>query len=166
MGIIHTPPEPLGPDHDLSNFDCGEIVLNDWLIKRALRNHLEGASRTYVIAVDKVVVAYYCLAAGSVDSEIAPGKVKRNMPDPIPVIVLGRLAVDLRHQKAGLGKGLIKDAYLRTLNAAELVSARALLVHALHDNAKSFYERCGFIASPIQPRTLMLPIKDIRTAIA
>jgi GNAT superfamily N-acetyltransferase len=166
VGIAYTPPETLGPEHDLSNFDCGEIVLNDWLTKRALKNHLEGASRTYVIAIDKVVVAYYCLAAGSVDSEIAPGNVKRNMPDPIPVIVLGRLAVDLHHRKAGLGKGLIKDASLRTLNAAELVGARTLLVHTLHDNAKSFYERCGFIASPIQPRTLMLSLKDIRAAIA
>ncbi len=162
MGITYTPPEPLSPEHDLLNFDCGEGILNDWLIKRALRNHLEGASRTYVITVDKVVVAYYCLAAGAVDSAIAPGKVKRNMPDSIPVIVLGRLAVALQHQKAGLGKGLIKDACIRTFNAAESVGARALLVHALHDNAKTFYERCGFIASPIQPRTLMLPLKDIR----
>ncbi|HEY9828804.1 MAG TPA: GNAT family N-acetyltransferase [Stenomitos sp.] len=127
---------------------------------------MEGASRTYVVAVDKVAVAYYCLAAGSVDSELTPGTVKRNMPDPIPVIVLGRLAVDLKHQKAGLGKGLIKDACLRTLNAAEVIGARALLVHALHDNGKSFYERCGFITSPIKPRTLMLPLKDIKAAIS
>jgi hypothetical protein len=77
VGITYTPPEPLGPEHNLSNFDCGEVALNDWLTKRALKNHLEGASRTYVIAIDKVVVAHYCLAAGSVDSEIAPGNVKR-----------------------------------------------------------------------------------------
>ena len=127
-------PTPLRPDHDTERFDSGEPELDDWLRKRALRNDSEGASRTYVVceAGSPRVVAYYCLATGAVLRNQAPGRISRNMPEPIPVMVLGRLAVDRSFAGRGLGSGLLRDAILRTLQAADIAGIRALLVHRSH----------------------------------
>jgi GNAT superfamily N-acetyltransferase len=157
---ITEPPQKLQPTHDLSAFDCGEPVLNDWLRRRALQNQQTGASSTYVV-LDKIrVVGYYSLAAGSVERETAPGRVRRNTPDPVPVVVLGRLAVDRVFQGQGLGRALLRDAVLRTLQAADIIGVRAILVHALSEQAKKFYEDCGFAPSPINPLTLMITVSE------
>ena len=158
-------PERLTSEHAVDDFDSGTPALDDWLKRRALRNEAEGASRTYVICQRTRVVAFYCLANGAVLQAGAPGRVRRNMPDPIPVMVLGRLAVDRQFQGHGLGKALLRDAVLRTLQAADLAGIRAILVHAKDEKARAFYERCGFLPSPIDPLTLLLPLKDARAAL-
>jgi GNAT superfamily N-acetyltransferase len=160
------PPQRLVPSHATDGFDSGSPQLDDWLRRRALRNEAEGASRTYVVCQGDQVVGFYGLATGAVLQQAAPGRVRRNMPDPIPVMVLGRLAVDRRFQGRGLGRALLRDAILRTLQAAEIAGIRALLVHAKDDPARAFYERCGFVASPLDPLTLMLPLKDAAAALA
>ena len=160
------PPTPLTPDHLCEDFDSGVSILDDWLKKRALKNQASGASRTYVVtAKDRVVAGYYCLAAGAVAHEQAPKPLRRNMPDPIPVIVLGRLAIDRRYQRLGIGRGLLKDAVLRTIQASELAGIRAILVHAISEDAKQFYLSCGFLESPTQPMTLCLPLETARKVI-
>jgi GNAT superfamily N-acetyltransferase len=160
--MTYTPPEPIKPEHDLETFDCGEPTLNDWLRKRALENESK-ASRTYVVCCGKTVVGYYSLANGSVIRNDAPSKISYDMPDPIPVMVLGRLAVDINHQGQGIGKGLVKDAVLRTLQASEIAGIAAILVHAIDEEAKKFYvERCGFTPSPVHPLTLMVRLADVK----
>lgn len=161
MGEI-TAPEPLTSAHRIGNFDCGADSLNLWIQKHALKNETAGASRTFVVCSEQQVIGYYALATGSVAQQEATGKVKRKMPGPIPVMVLGRLAVDKRWQTKGIGKGLLKDALLRTLSVANQVGIRAILVHALSQEAKEFYLRHGFAESPIEPFTLMLCLQDIR----
>lgn len=153
-------PEHLNADHDLAAFDSGAPVLDDWLKKRALANEESGASRTYVITAGGRVVGYYALATGAVAQQDATGKVRRNMPDPIPVMVLGRLAVDKAYQGRGLGVGLLRDAVLRTLQAAAIGGIRAILLHAISDDAKRFYQRWGFSESPLDPMTMMINIAD------
>jgi len=154
-------PAPLTAAHHVADFECGEATLDQWLKTRALRNEGRGASRTYVVCADHQVVAFYCLATGSVASELAPGRIRRNMPDPIPVMVLGRLAVDLAWQRHSLGKALLRDAILRTIQVSEIVGVKALLVHALSDPAVRFYEVNGFYPSPTNPRTLFLPLSEV-----
>jgi GNAT superfamily N-acetyltransferase len=158
-------PEKLSPDHDLSQFQCGEPTLDDWLKKRALLNEESGASRTYVVCMGRQVVAYYALAAGAVAHVDAPGRVRRNMPDPVPVMVIGRLAIDQSIQGQGTGPALLRDAILRTLQAAEIAGIRAILVHAISERAKRFYERWGFIPSPVEPLTLMITVAEARKAV-
>jgi len=153
-------PEKLLAEHDRADFDSGEPALNDWLRRRALANEESGSSRTYVVCVGKRVVGYYALAVGAVAHVGAHGRVKRNMPDPVPVMVLGRLAVDKDVQQHGIGSGLLRDAVLRTVQAAEIAGIRAILVHALSDAAKRFYQRHGFIASPIGPMTVMITVAE------
>ena len=152
------PPCPIRGDHDLAAFHCGEPSLNDWLRKHALRNEATGASRTYVLhpADSLAVVGFYSLATGAVIRAGAPGGIRRNMPDPIPVMVLGRLAVARECQGQGLGRALVRDAILRTLQAAAIAGIRALLVHALSPQASEFYQSCGFEPAPIDPLVLML----------
>jgi len=162
--VTLTPPQPIAPDHDLSRFDSGRPVLDDWLRQRAIRNERAGSSRTYVVCDASRVVGYYCLATGAVDIARAPGRVRRNMPDPIPVMLMGRLAVDRTAQGTGLGRALLKDAILRTLKAADIAGMRALLVHALDDHAAGFYRHNGFLVSPIDPLVLMLPLDTARKA--
>lgn len=157
-------PQPIQAGHDLSAFDCGRPSLDNWLRHRASRNEGPGASRTYVVCEGVRVVAYYCLSSGSVESRQAPGKVRRNMPDPIPVMLMGRLAVDRTQHGMGLGRALLRDAILRTLRAAEIAGMRALLVHALDDQAARFYRHNGFLDSPIDPLVLMLPLETARKA--
>jgi GNAT superfamily N-acetyltransferase len=159
------PPERLTANHRLDDFDSGSPPLDDWLRRRALRNEAEGASRTYVVCQGARVVAFYSLANGAVLQALAPGRVRRNMPDPIPVMILGRLAVDRRSQGRGLGRTLLRDALLRTLQAADIAGIRALLVQAKDEPARAFYKRCGFLPSPIDPLTLMLPLKDARATL-
>lgn len=152
-------PEPLTSEHALTGFDCGESALDEWLTRRASSNHLMGASRTFVIAdSERRVLGYYALAAGAVAHQQATGAIKRNMPDPIPVMVLARLAIDRRAQGMRLGGALLKDAVQRSVGVAHDTGVRALLVHALNDAAKRFYEHYGFQASPTHPMTLMLRI--------
>lgn len=159
------PPRPIQASDDLSLFDSGRPVVDDWLRQRAIRNQEAGASRTYVVCENARVVGYYVLASGSVECEKAPGKVRRNMPDPIPVMLMGRLAVDLTWQGKGLGRALLKDAVQRTLKAADIAGMRALLVHALDQQAAKFYRHHGFLESPIDLLVLMLPLATAREAI-
>lgn len=163
MGIKYTTPETLKPSHNLISFDCGKAVLNDWLRKKAWQNEQFGASRTYVICSENQIVGYYSLANGSVTRTIAPSNIRRKMPEPIPVMVLGKLAVDINHQGKGIGFGLVKDAVLRTLQACQIAGIRAILVHALDEKAKQFYQdRCGFRVSPINPLTLMVTLAEVK----
>lgn len=154
-------PVPLTAAHLVADFDCGEPTLDHWLKHRALRKQGRGASRTYALCADQQVAAFYCLATGSVSSQLAPGRVRRNMPDPIPVMILGRVAVDLAWQGQGLGKALLRDAIMRTVQVSEVVGVRALLVHALSEQAAGFYEAHGFHPSPLNPRTLFLPLSEV-----
>jgi GNAT superfamily N-acetyltransferase len=154
------PPEKIAAHHDLSEFDSGEAALDDWLRRRAMNNEVAGASRTYVVCAGRKVVGYYTLSAGAVAHTHAPGRIRRNMPDAIPVVILGRLAVDKSLQGQGVGTGLLRDAVLRTLQAAEIAGVRALLVHAISDSAKRFYESYGFRESPVEPMTVMIAIAD------
>lgn len=154
-------PCPLGEHHDLASFRCGETVLDEWLKARARKNEANGASRTYVIAQGDDVVGYYSLAVGSVSHALAPGSVRRNMPDPVPVMLLARLAVSIDLQGQGIGHALLRDAILRTVQASSIAGIRAILVHALHERAQRFYTACGFIPSPINALTLMLPISVV-----
>ena len=154
-------PTPLTASHLTDGFDCGHPSLNAWLQKRALGNAASGASRTYVVcAADQKVIGYYALAAGSISASAAPGALRRNMPDPLPVIVLGRLAVGNAHAGQGIGEGLLKDAVLRSLQAAQLIGARALLCHALNEQAKTFYLKHGFVESPSEPLTVLLGLRN------
>jgi GNAT superfamily N-acetyltransferase len=159
-----TAPEPLADVHDLSLFSCGEPALDDWLRKRARANQASGASRTFVVCRDGFVVAYYCLAAGAVAAVASPGRVRRNMPDPIPMAVLGRLAVDQSLHGQGIGRALLRDAVLRTLQAAEVLAVRGMLVQALNPKAQAFYLACGFVQSPSDPMLLMATLADLAEA--
>lgn len=153
-------PQSLAATHLLDGFNCGEPSLDDWLKRRALTNHLNGASRTFVVVnPDQCVLGYYALAAGAVAHQDATSAVRRNMPDPVPVMVLARLAVDARIQGIKLGAALLQDAVTRVRSVAENAGVRALLVHALNERAKQFYEYYGFRASPVDSMTLMLPLK-------
>lgn len=164
--MTYTPPEPIKPTHDVEAFDCGNPTLNDWLRKRAKTSETSGASRTYVVCSENKVVGYYCLATGSVIRNDAPGKIRRNMPEPIPVMVLGRLAVDINHQNKDIGKGLVKDAVMRILQASEIAGIRVILVHALDEEAKKFYvQRCGFTPSTVHPLTLMVLLADVKKSL-
>ena len=153
-------PQPLSADHQLNTFNCGETSLDEWLKRRAILNQTNGASRTFVV-VDKnqLVMGYYALAAGAVHHQDATRSIRQNMPDPIPVMVLARLAVDIRTQGMQLGAGLLRDAVDRSLAVAKNTGVRALLVHAIHERAKEFYLYFGFQASPVHPLTLMLRLK-------
>ena len=163
MSIQFSAPQSLFTAHLLDGFHCGEPSLDDWLKRRALANHLSGASRTFVVVdPDQRVLGYYALAAGAVAYREAASAVRCNMPDPVPVMVLARLAVDARVQGIKLGAALLRDAVERVHSVAEHAGVRALLVHALNEQAKQFYEHYGFRASPVHPLTLMLPLKTRR----
>lgn len=150
-------PHLLDQSHLVADFECGERSLDDWLKRRALTNQSTGASRTFVVSDEhQRVVGYYALAVGAVSHQETSSALRRNMPDPIPVIVLARLAVDYRSQGIKLGAGLLKDAVSRALTVAENAGVRALVVHDLNERAKQFYEHYGFQVSPLNPMTLML----------
>jgi len=156
-------PEPLTAAHDVKNFDCGKHALTEWLRRFALQSHQAGAARVYVVHRAGRVVGYYALAAGSVEPEEAPERVKKGLArQPIPVILLARLAVDVSEQRQGLGAALLKDALRRITSAADEIGARAVLVHAKDDEAKDFYRHFDFEASPTDPLHLFLRMKDLR----
>lgn len=155
-------PTLLTADHQVGGFDSGKTSLDDWLKRRAFKNQAEGASRTYVVTNDDgTVLAYYALAAGSVIAAEATGAVRRNMPSPIPVVILARLAVDKSLQGNGFGKALLRDALLKTIQAADTIGVRALLIHALDEDAAAFYEKFGFSRSPADSLVLMVPLKSV-----
>lgn len=157
-------PEPLRPDHVLANFDCGTPALNAWLQRRAAANQASGASRTFVACEGGRVVGYYALASSAVAQVAAPGRFRRNMPDPIPVVVLARLAVDVRAQGLGLGRALFQDAVWRIVQAADAIGIRGMIVHAVSEEAKAFYLGLGLDESPLEPMTLMATVADLQAA--
>lgn len=154
----------LATTHDCKGFTCGEVALDEWLKRRAMANQLRGASRTFVVVdQDNRCQGYYALAAGAVTHSMATGSVQRNMPGPIPVMVLARLAVDLRAKKNKLGASLLQDAVHRAIVVSHHTGVRALLVHAIHDRGRQFYEHYGFQVSPIHPLILMLRLQGQST---
>ena len=159
--------EPISEVHDLSRFDCGgHQSLNDWLKRFALTNQKNESSRTYVVHRNGLVVGYYSISAGSVSVEEAPARISKGLAKhPIPVILLARLAVDKYEKGAGLGKALLKDALRRIAQAADIIGARAVLVHAIDEQARTFYEHFGFEPSPVHDLQLMLLMKDLRKAL-
>ena len=164
---VYRAPELLTAEHVTSGFACGKPPLNQYIKKYALANQENEISRTYVATRDgSVVVGFYSLAYGSISHEQATRRIKAELPQyPIPVMLLARLAVDHREAGKGLGKGLLKDALLRTIQAADIGGLRAVLTHAKDEDAKQFYQKYGFTESPIDQLTLMLSIKDIRANI-
>lgn len=158
-------PVPLATTHDVESFACGVSSLDVWLKRHALRNEAGGASRTYVVRIDNTVVGYSCLAAGAVARNEAPKQMQRNMPDPVPVMVLGRLAVDQTYQDKRIGSALLRDAILRGLQVATTIGIKAILVHAVSEEAKAYYLTKGFAESPIEPMTLCLVLETARWAL-
>lgn len=161
MGI--TAPALLTFQHDVSAFTSDEPTLDIWLKERALKNQMAGASRTYVVCNDNYVIAYYCLSSGIVTTNEATGAIKRNMPREIPMILLGRLAVDTRYTGKGIGRALVNDALQRALQAADIIGVRGVLVDALSPTAKVFWESVGFQASGLDPMKLMVRISELAT---
>jgi GNAT superfamily N-acetyltransferase len=161
-----SPPEPLADHHDVAAFISGEPPLDDWLKRRARSNQASGASRTFVLCQGTRVVAYYALASGAIAVDTAPGRFRRNMPSPIPVVVLARLAVDRDWQGKGIGRALFRDAARRVAHAADSIGIRGIVVHAISENAKSFYLALGFDPSPLEPMMLMVTLADIRAVLA
>ncbi|MGI2814292.1 GNAT family N-acetyltransferase [Aeromonas veronii] len=161
MGI--TAPALLTSQHDVSTFTSDEPTLDIWLKERALKNQMAGASRTYVVCNDNYVIAYYCLSSGIVTTNEATGAIKRNMPREIPMILLGRLAVDTRYTGKGIGRALVNDALQRALQAADIIGVRGVLVDALSPTAKVFWESVGFQASGLDPMKLMVRISELAT---
>ncbi len=149
-------PAPLADHHQLADFDSGESSLDDWLKRHATKNQTNGSSRTYVVCEGDTVIGYYCLAAGAIGHTEAPSSLKRNRPNPVPVLILGRLAIHKDHHQKGIGTALLRDAILRAIQAAEIAGVTALLVHALSESARRFYRSRGFIESPVKPMTLCL----------
>ncbi len=159
-------PVPLDATHDLSAFDCGVPALNNYLTKFALQTQRGQSARTDVATRGQRVVGYYTLAAASARREETPARVAKGLAaHPVPVILLARLAVDATEKGKGLGAGLLKDALLRAVAAADIVGCRAVMVHAKDEGARAFYERFGFEPSPTDPLRLFLPMKDIKAAL-
>lgn len=163
--MAFTPPEPLAEHHDISGFSCGVASLDEWLKRRARANQASGATRTFVVTESGRVVAYYAIASGAVSPNGTVGRFRRNMPDPIPVAVLARLAIDTSAQGKGHGRALFRDAALRILTAAETLGIRGIVVHAISEQAKAFYLALGFETSPLDPMTLMVTLQDVRAAL-
>lgn len=158
-------PVPIARVHDTERFDCGVEPLNEYLRKYALLNHNNRAARTYVAMRGKRIAGYYTLANGSVSRDEVPARVAKGLGRyPVPVTILARLAVDLSERGRGLGRGLLKDALLRALQASELVGSRAVVTHAKDQTAKEFYQRYQFDPSPLNEFHLYLLMKDIRSA--
>jgi GNAT superfamily N-acetyltransferase len=160
------PPEPIADYHQIGDFSSGEPSLDDWLRRRARANQASGASRTYVACENHHVIAYYALASGTVTVEASAGRFRRNMPNPIPVAVLARLAVDLKWHGQGIGRALFRDAAFRVAYAADAIGIRGILVHAISEQAKLFYLALGFDPSPIEPMTLMVTLADVRALLS
>jgi len=163
MSLLLSAPQPLATTHLLDSFSCGETSLDEWLKRRAQANQMSGASRTFVVADQACgVYGYYAMAAGAVAHQMATSSVRRNMPDPVPVMVLARLAVDHRAQGIKLGAALLQDAVSRAVSVSQNAGVRALLVHALHERARQFYAHYGFQESRQHPMTLMLRLNAVK----
>lgn len=160
-----TAPTTLNDGHSLREFDSGEPTLDDWLKNRARKNHVSGASRTFVVCDGGRVVGYYALASGSIAVEDVSGRFKRNMPDPIPVVLLARLAVDKAYQGQGIGPALFRDSALRVVNAADTIGIRGMVVRAISERAKDFYQKLGFDPSPGDAMTLVVTLQDLKAAL-
>lgn len=156
-------PVPLSAAHDCEGFDCGHPVLNEWLRRYALQNQRANAARTFVVCRESRVIGYYSLAVGAVDYAAASERIRKGLArHPVPVMILARLAVDVAHQGKKIGQSLLKDAVMRTLQAAEFAGIRAILVQAKDERARSFYEQFGFEPSPLSPLQLMMMLKDVK----
>lgn len=159
-------PQPLTDQHRTTGFDCGDSSLNQWLEQRALANQRSGATRTFVVCDgDGVVKAFVALASGAVAVSASPGRFRRNMPDPIPVVVLARLAVCCSTQGHGLARAVLADAFERVLQASEQIGVRGILVHAASTAARNFYLHMGFDPSPTDANTLLLRLVDVEAAL-
>jgi len=159
-------PEPIGTNHQIGDFSSGVVSLDEWLKRRALSNQASGAARTFVVCEADRSLAIMPWPPVAVNVAGAPGRFRRNMPDPIPVVVLARLAVDRAYQGRSLGRALVRDAVRRVVNAADAIGIRGIIVHAISDDAKAFYLALGFEPSPIEPMTLMVTLTDIRRSLA
>ncbi|MFL9823870.1 GNAT family N-acetyltransferase [Rhodoplanes sp. SY1] len=159
-------PVPVTEAHDLSSFRSGEPVLDEWLRERALANTVVLASKTYVVcdAGTSRVVGYYALCMGQILNRDATGAMRRNMPRHIPAVVLARLAVDRERQGRGLGKGLLQDAIWRSARAAQEISARLVVVHAISPAAELFYRRYGFVRLPVETPTYAFDLVTLSRA--
>lgn len=160
-------PRPITSADRTAGFSSGEASLDTYLIERGLANHVSGVARCYV-SVDGEsdrVVGFYTLSAVAVERAQLPGRARRNAPDPVPAVLLGRLAVDDAAQGLGLGRFLVRDAILSTLAAAERIGVRVLIVHALHSEAAAFYRALGFVESPTDPLHLYLLLDDARASL-
>lgn len=158
-------PHLLTATHSLQNFHSGKPELDEWLLKKALKSHKKNTAKVYVVSNDKQqVVGYYAIAMGSVQREDAVGSLRRNSPNPIPMVVLARLAVHERWQGLGIGAGLLKDCVLRSVKAMNTIGGAGILVHAIDETAKEFYNKFGFSESPFNPMTLMARICDIEAS--
>ena len=165
MSLPLSLPEPLTNDHQCDSFDSGEPLLDDWLRRPARANQASGASRTHVVSEGTVVVAYYALASGAIALGAVPGRFRRNMPDPIPVVVLARLAVDRKYQGRGLGRALFRDTARRVAHAADTIGIRGIVVHAISEQARKFYIALGFDPCPAESMILVVTLQDIRAAL-
>lgn len=159
-------PEPLGKLHRLDDFQCGEAALDEWLKRHARAAHASDSARVYVTTREdgEIVVGYYALAAAQVAPEDATARALKGQPRarPVPAILLARLAVDQKHQGAGLGRSLLQDVLLRSVEAADAIGARILLVHAKHEAARAWYMQYDFEESPTDPLHLLMLMKDVR----
>jgi GNAT superfamily N-acetyltransferase len=162
---IPSPPELLADRHQIADFNSGDASLDDWLNRRARANQVSGATRTYVLCGKERVVGYYALASGAVTVESASGRFRRNIPNPVPVVVLARLAVDRDWQGRGIGRALFRDAARRVAHAADAIGIRGIVVHAISEQAKSFYLALGFDPSPREPMMLMVTLSDVRAVL-
>ena len=161
--MIISKPEVLSKEHRVESFDCGNLSLNEWLIRHSRQAQSSGSAKTFVVTDSGRVVGYFSLTVGQVDTYEVPERVRQGMGQyPIPVVILARLAVSLKYQKMGIGVGLLQDAIKRTVLIAEQVGIRALLTHPIDNAAAQFYERFGFVASPVREKQLVLLLKDAR----
>ncbi len=156
-------PQPLDRKHLLDNFCSGTSSVDNWLKKRACANQVSGASRTFVVCEGLRVIGYYALATGAISLAEATGRFRRNMPDPIPIVLLARLAVDRSHHRRGLGRALFRDSAYRVTHAADTIGIRGMVVHAVSEEAKNFYLALGFSPSPSDTMTLMVSLADLRS---
>lgn len=162
MNVAFSAPAPLADHYLLDDFNSGTLSLDEWLRRRARANQISGASRSFVLCDGERVAGYYALASGAISTATATGRFRRNMPEPVPVAILARLAVDRAAQKRGLGRALFRDAATRVLGAADAIGIRGMIVHAISEEAKAFYLTLGFDPSPIDPMILMATLADIR----
>lgn len=157
-------PQSISPDHFVEDFDCGEETLNTWLKKKALKNEIENNSRTTVICVENKVVAYYSICTGCVYHKDLSRKYKQNSPDPIPSLVLGRLAVDLEHQGNDLSLDMIQEVYLKAYKLSELVGIKVVVVNALNEKIVNYYKKFGFVPSKTDPLLLLKSLAEIKAS--